>query len=44
MGLISETIIDKVLEIKYIGGMNHSSNRPNDFICLFIKLKTIKSS
>ena len=37
-GLTSETIIDKVLEIKYIGGMNHSSNQPTDFICLFIKL------
>ena len=37
-GLTSETIIDKALELKYIGGMNHSSNQPTDFICLFIKL------
>ena len=26
------------MEIKYIGGMNHSSNQPTDFIFLFIKL------
>lgn len=43
-GLTSETIIDKVMEIKYIGGMNHSSNQPTDFICLFIKLLQLNPS
>jgi pre-mRNA-splicing factor 38A len=43
-GLTSETIIDKVLEIKYIGGMNHSSNQPTDFICLFIKMLQLNPS
>ena len=43
-GLTSETIIDKALELKYIGGMNHSSNQPTDFICLFIKLLQLNPS
>ena len=43
-GLTSETIIDKILELKYIGGMNHSSNQPTDFICLFIKLLQLNPS
>ena len=43
-GLTSETIIDKVMEIKYIGGMNHSSNQPTEFICLFIKLLQLNPS
>ena len=43
-GLTSETIIDKALELKYIGGMNHSSNQPTDFICLFIKMLQLNPS
>ena len=43
-GLTSETIIDKILELKYIGGMNHSSNQPTDFICLFIKMLQLNPS
>ena len=37
-GLTSETIIDKILELKYIGGINTSSNQPTNFICILVKL------
>ena len=37
-GLTSETIIDKVISLKYCGGTYGGNNMPTDFMCLVLKL------
>ena len=37
-GLNSESLIDKALALKYIGGINSSSGQPCEFVCLVMKL------
>ncbi|KAF5324817.1 hypothetical protein D9611_004466 [Ephemerocybe angulata] len=39
--LTAETIIDKALEVKYIGGV-YGNQRPTEFICLLLKLLQIQ--
>lgn len=36
-GLTSATLLDRVVDLKYIGGI-HSVGRPTEFICLMLKL------
>ena len=41
--LTSETIIDRAIELKYIGGtFGHGMQTPTDFICLILKLLQIQ--
>jgi pre-mRNA-splicing factor 38A len=40
--LTSETIIDRAIELKYIGGMIGGSKNPTDFMCLILKLLQIQ--
>lgn len=37
-GLTAETIVDKVVALKYIGGTYGGNNKPTDFLCLVLKL------
>ncbi|KAJ2937053.1 hypothetical protein H1R20_g47, partial [Candolleomyces eurysporus] len=39
--LTAETIIDKALELKYIGGV-YGNQRPTEFLCLLLKLLQIQ--
>ncbi|KIJ51898.1 hypothetical protein M422DRAFT_74170 [Sphaerobolus stellatus SS14] len=39
--LTAETIIDKAIELKYIGGV-YGNNKPTEFICLILKLLQIQ--
>jgi pre-mRNA-splicing factor 38A len=41
-GLNSETIIDRAVELKYIGGTYGPSKSPTEFICLVLKLLQIQ--
>ena len=38
---IAETLIDKAIEVKYIGGV-YGNQRPTEFICLLLKLLQIQ--
>ena len=38
---VAETIIDKALECKYIGGV-YGNQRPTEYICLLLKLLQIQ--
>jgi pre-mRNA-splicing factor 38A len=40
--LTSETIIDKAIELKYIGGTVGGNKTPTDFMCLVLKLLQIQ--
>ena len=40
--LTSETIIDRTVELKYIGGTIGGNKSPSDFICLMLKLLQIQ--
>jgi len=40
--LTSETIIDRAVEIKYIGGTFGGNKTPTDFMCLILKLLQIQ--
>lgn len=42
--LTSETIIDRAINIKYIGGNYGSTKYPSDFICLVLKMLQIQPS
>ena len=37
----AESLIDKAIELKYIGGV-YSNQRPTEFICLLLKLLQIQ--
>ena len=37
-GLTSETIIDKIILLKYCGGTYGGNNKPSKFLCLLLKL------
>lgn len=38
---IAETLIDKAIEIKFIGGV-YGNQRPTEFLCLLLKLLQIQ--
>ena len=38
---VAETLIDKVIESKYIGGV-YANQRPTEFVCLLLKLLQIQ--
>jgi pre-mRNA-splicing factor 38A len=42
--LTSETIIDRAIELKYIGGTYGATKYPTDFICLVLKMLQIQPS
>lgn len=39
--LLAETLIDKTIEVRYIGGV-YGNQRPTEFICLLLKLLQIQ--
>lgn len=40
-GLTAETLIDRVVELKYIGGCYGGAARPSEFLCLLLKMLII---
>eukprot|EP01029_Cantina_marsupialis_P019621 TRINITY_DN45637_c0_g1_i1.p1 TRINITY_DN45637_c0_g1~~TRINITY_DN45637_c0_g1_i1.p1 ORF type:complete len:300 (+),score=91.18 TRINITY_DN45637_c0_g1_i1:86-985(+) len=43
-GLSAEDIVDKAMDLKYIGGTYAGNNKPTPFICLVLKLLQIQPS
>eukprot|EP00878_Enallax_costatus_P024177 GHUV01025777.1.p1 GENE.GHUV01025777.1~~GHUV01025777.1.p1 ORF type:complete len:224 (+),score=52.99 GHUV01025777.1:237-908(+) len=41
-GLSAETLVDKAVELKYIGGMIGEPQKPTEFICLILKMLQIQ--
>lgn len=41
-GLSAESMIDRAVELKCIGGMYGEPNKPSDFICLILKMLQIQ--
>merc|ERR1712113_1014083 len=41
-GLSAETLIDKAMELKYIGGTYGGHRKPTEFICLILKMLQIQ--
>eukprot|EP00879_Flechtneria_rotunda_P025259 GHRR01026832.1.p1 GENE.GHRR01026832.1~~GHRR01026832.1.p1 ORF type:complete len:173 (+),score=35.40 GHRR01026832.1:416-934(+) len=41
-GLSAETLVDKAVELKYVGGMVGEPQKPTEFICLLLKMLQIQ--
>ncbi|KAF8068453.1 PRP38 [Scenedesmus sp. PABB004] len=41
-GLSAETLVDKAVELKYVGGMTGEPQRPTEFMCLILKMLQIQ--
>lgn len=41
-GLNSETLVDKALELKYVGGTYGGHGKPTKFLCLVLKMLQIQ--
>eukprot|EP00882_Tetradesmus_deserticola_P021726 GHRQ01023523.1.p1 GENE.GHRQ01023523.1~~GHRQ01023523.1.p1 ORF type:complete len:110 (+),score=44.53 GHRQ01023523.1:217-546(+) len=41
-GLSAETLVDKAVELKYVGGMIGEPQKPTEFICLLLKMLQIQ--
>lgn len=41
-GLSAETLVDKAVELKYVGGMTGEPQKPTEFICLILKMLQIQ--
>jgi len=41
-GLSAETLVDKAVELKYVGGMMGEPQKPSEFICLICKMLQIQ--
>jgi pre-mRNA-splicing factor 38A len=41
-GLSAEALVDKAVELKYVGGMMGEPQKPSEFICLILKMLQIQ--
>lgn len=41
-GLNSETLVDRAIELKYIGGTYGGTRKPTNFLCLILKMLQIQ--
>lgn len=41
-GLSAETLVDKAVQLQYIGGMMGEPQKPSEFICLILKMLQIQ--
>lgn len=41
-GLSAETLVDKAVQLKYVGGMIGEPQKPTEFICLILKMLQIQ--
>lgn len=41
-GLSAETLVDKAVQLQYVGGMMGEPQKPSEFICLILKMLQIQ--